>query len=71
MIFCFTWNKPCQCKCKNDHKCEKYFTWNGSTCFCENNEYLKSIADTSVTKCDKTILVTNICSTKKTNTIAT
>ena len=45
--------------------------WNPSTCICENNEYLKSIADTSVAECDETIIVVDIESTKNTNTIAT
>ena len=36
-----------------------------------NSKYLKSIADTSVIECDEIILVTDIASTKMTNTIAT
>ena len=44
-----------------------------ATCICENSKYLKSIADTSVTQCDKIVNVMDIVSkkTKKTNTIAT
>ena len=38
---------------------------------CDNRKYLKNIADTSVTKCDEIIIVIDIVSTKKTNTIAT
>ena len=38
----------CQCECKNDHKCRKDYSWNPSTCICENSKYLKSIAGTSV-----------------------
>ena len=38
---------------------------------CDNSKYLKNIADTSVTKCDEIIIVIDIVSTKKTNTIAT
>ena len=38
---------------------------------CENSKYLKSIADTSVTECDEIIFVTDVVSTKKTNTMAT
>ena len=49
-----------------------------STCICENSKCLKSIADTSLTDCDKIILVidnvlaknTNPIARKKTNTIA-
>ena len=33
--------------------------------------YLKSIVDTSVTECDEIIIILDIVSTKKTNTIAT
>ena len=40
-------------------------------CICENSKYLKSIADTSVIKCDEIISVMDIVSTKKTNTMAT
>ena len=32
----------------NYHKCKKDYSWNCSICICENNKYLKSIADTSV-----------------------
>ena len=38
--------KTCQCKCKNHVKCKKNYSWNPSTCICENSRYLKSIADT-------------------------
>ena len=36
-----------------------------ATCICENSKYLKSIADTSVTQCDKIVIVMDIVSTKK------
>ena len=45
----------CQCECKNYRKCKKYFSWNPSTCTCENSKYLKNIAHTSVIKCDEII----------------
>ena len=64
-------NKTCQCECKTYHKCEKDFSCNHSTCICENIKYLKRVADTSVTMCDEVIIVTDIASTKKANTIAT
>ena len=64
-------NKTCQCECKNCHKCKKDYSWNSSTCICENSKYLKSIADTSVTECDEVISVMDIVSTKMTDTIAT
>ena len=44
---------------------------NPSTCVCENSKYLKSIVDTSVTKCDEIIIAIDNVSTKKTNTITT
>ena len=57
----------------------KDYSWNPSTCICENSKYLKSIAYTSVTECDEVIIVmdniltkiTNTIATKKTNTIVT
>ena len=59
------WNsKTYQCECKLYHKCKNDFSWNFSTCICENSKYLKSIADTSVIECDKTITVINIVSAK-------
>ena len=39
--------------------------------FFENRKYLKSVADTSVAKCDEIVIVKNNLSTKKANTIAT
>ena len=47
----------CQCECKNYRTCKKYYSWKSSICICENDKYLKSIADTSVIKCDKIIFV--------------
>ena len=46
------------------------YSWNPSTCICENSKHLKSIVDTSVIKCDKIITVFDIRSTKKANNIA-
>ena len=43
-------NKTCQCECKNYRKCKENHSWNLSTCIGENSMYLKSVADTSVTK---------------------
>ena len=62
-------NETYQCECKNDLKCKKDYSWNPSTCICENNKYLKSIPDTSVIECDEIITVMDIASTKLTNTI--
>ena len=62
-------NKLCKCECKNHHKCLKTYSLNPSTCICENSKYLKSFADTSVTKCDEIVIVMNNLSTKKINTI--
>ena len=64
-------NKICQCECKNYRKCKKDYSWNPSTCVCENSTYLKSAADTSVTECNEIVIVIDIVSTKKTNTVTT
>ena len=64
-------NKTCQWECKNYCKCKEYYSWNPITFICENSKCLKSIADNSVTKCDEIIIVMDIVSTKKTNTITT
>ena len=56
-----------QCECKSYCcKCKKDYSWNSSS-FCENSKYFKSVADTSVTKCDEMLIVTDNLSTKKTN----
>ena len=52
-------------------KVKKDYSLNPSTCICENSKYLKSVFDTSVTKCDKIVFVTINLSTKKTNAITT
>ena len=49
----------------------KDYSWNSSTCICENSKHLKCIADTSVIECDEIITVLEIVSTKKTNAIVT
>ena len=46
-------NKTCQCECKNFCKCDKDYGWNPITRISENSKYLKSVPDTSVTKCDE------------------
>ena len=50
---------------KNYCKCKKDYSWNPSTCICENSKYLKSVADTSVTDCDEIIIFMNNVSTKR------
>ena len=64
-------NKTSEFECKNYHKYEKDYNWNPSTCICENSKYLKSVADTSVIKCDEIVIVMNNLSTEKTNNIST
>ena len=64
-------NETCQCECKKYRKCKENYSWNPSTYIYENTKYLKSAADTSVTKCDEIVIVMNNFSTKKTNTITT
>ena len=61
------WN----CECKNCRMCTKGYSWNPSTCLCENGKYLKSIADTLVSVCDEIINATDNVSTNVTNTIPT
>ena len=64
-------NKTCQRECKNYRKCKKDYSLNPSKRICESSKYLKSITDTSVTKCDQIIIVMDTRATKKTNNIAT
>ena len=47
------------------------YSWNPSTCICENSTYVESTADTSAIECDVFIFVMDIVSTKMTNTTAT
>ena len=39
------------------YNCEKDYSWNPSICICENSKYLKSVVDTSVTKCDTIVII--------------
>ena len=55
------WNNK---TCKN-YKCEKHYSWNPSTCICNNSKYLKSVADILVTECNEIIIVMNNLTTKK------
>ena len=61
-------NKPCQCECKNYCKSKKDYSWNPSTCICEDSKYYWLI---SVRQCDQIIIVMDIASTKMANIIAT
>ena len=47
---------------------KKEYSWNPSTCIYESSKSLKSVADTSVIKCDEIIYVMDFVSTKMTNT---
>ena len=60
-------NKTRQCECKNYRVCKKDYSWNPSSCISENSKYLKSTADTSVTKCDEITFIMDIVPTRKTN----
>ena len=55
-------NKTSQCECKHYFKCKKAYSWNPSAYICKYiySKYLKSIADTSVTKSDKITIVMDI-----------
>ena len=57
-------------KCKNYRTCKKDYSWNPSTCICENGNCLKSIVDDSVSramKLDMFIVSTNVTSTVSIN----
>ena len=41
-------NDKCQYECKKYWTCKRDYSWNPSTCICENSKYLKGISDTSV-----------------------
>ena len=50
---------------------KKNYSWNPSTCICENGKYLKSIVDDSKIVCDKIRYVMNIVSTNVANIVLT
>ena len=58
---------------------QKDYSWNLSTCICENGKFLKSIANTSIIVCDEitnavdsvSTIVTKAILTNMTNTIST
>ena len=68
-----------QCECKKFRTCKEDYSWNCSTCICENVNNLKSIADISINVCDEIknardsvpTNVPNNISTNMTNTIST
>ena len=51
-------------------KCKKDDSWNLSSCICKNSKYLKSIAHTSVTRCNEIRTVMDTIAAKKKNIIA-
>ena len=66
------WDKDaCQYKCKWYRAWKKDFSWNYSTCICQNSRYLKVIVDDSVTVCDEIINFTDSISKNVKNTILT
>ena len=58
-------NKTCQCECKSYRKRRENYSWNPGACICENNNYLKSIADTAVTGSEKFIIIINNLTAKR------
>ena len=64
-------NVKFRCECKNCCTCQKDCSFNPNTCICENDKYLVTIADTSVSPCDEIKHVMNIVSTNAANTIST
>ena len=64
-------NVTSQCECKNYGTCKRDCSWSHSISICENDKYLKSIADTSVIVCDEIMSVMDIVLTNMINTTAT
>ena len=56
------WNRSCTSK--------KHYSWNPSTCICENKRYLKSVADDAVTECDEILNFMDSASTNMTTSIS-
>ena len=50
---------------------KKYYSWNHRTFICENGQYLKGVADTSVIVCDEIINSTDSASRNVTKAIST
>ena len=59
-------NDKCQYECEKYYTFKKDYSWNPSTCICENSKYLESIADDSVIVYDEIINVTDSVSTNVT-----
>ena len=49
---------------------QKYYSWNPSTCICENGKHIKCIVDTSVIACNEIIYVMDILATNVANTVS-
>ena len=64
-------NGVMKCECKNYRTYKRDYSWNPSTCICQNDKSLKSIADSSVVTCDEIISGMDIVSIKMTNIIET
>ena len=64
-------NHKRQCDHKKYPACKKDYNWNPSIYTCENNRYLKSIANTSVIACNEIINATDCASTNVTSIIST
>ena len=64
-------NDTCKCRCKKYRTCKIDYSWNPSTCICENSRYLKHAADDSVIVCDEIINAANILSANMINAIPT
>ena len=59
-------NETCRRERKNYRMCKKDYSWNPTTCICENSKCLKNITDTSVINVMKLYLLW-ICINKKDN----
>ena len=56
---------------KNIIPAKTYYSWNHRTFICENGQYLKGVADTSVIVCDEIINSTDSASRNVTKAIST
>ena len=58
------------CECKNYSTWKKDYSWNSSTCICEDGKYLKSVVGDSQTVCGQIIYVMDIVSKNVANAIS-
>ena len=52
-------------ECKNYCQCKNDYSWDLSVGICENDNYLRSIASTSVTECNEIIIILDLYQQKR------